>query len=160
MTTTRGALRELSGGHERDVRRVWYALRGIDVDPDGVTKLTGIKPDRVGRRGEPTPWTGIPRAEGLWLLFSGLGDADEFHEHLDALVGRLRPAWGAFVDLGRVHNAEVGAAIHLVEAQGPLIVVLPDVSASLAELGAAFAFDLYALTEEDDDADSSEPDTG
>lgn len=50
---------------------MWYALRGRDVDPDDFTELTGITPDRVGRRGEQTPGTGIPRADGLWLMVSG-----------------------------------------------------------------------------------------
>lgn len=40
-------------------------------------------------------------------------------------------------------------AIYLVEGQGPLVQVLPDVAADLAELNATLGFDLYAMPEPD-----------
>lgn len=144
----REELRELSGGHPADRRHVWYSLGGHDLDPAAVTKLTGIEPDQSWLRGDPKPRTGIPSADGAWLLESGLGPSDEFHDHLDALLNRLRPAWKAFVDLGQEYEATVEAAIYLLEAQGPLVQLLPDVANALGELHATLGFDLYALPEE------------
>jgi hypothetical protein len=145
----RQRLRDLGGGHPRDERRAWYAVRGADVDPSDVESLTGIPADRSWRAGDPRPRTGIARAEGLWLIFSGLGAGEEVHDHLDALLARMRPAWPAFADLGRRHEASVTVSIHCLEAQGPLVEVLPDVSAALAELNASLGFDLYALPEDE-----------
>lgn len=153
VTDERQALRDLSGGHPRDRRFVWYAVAGNDLDPAAVTARTRIDPDRAWRRGDPKPRTGIPFEDGVWWLDSGLGPGDEFHDHLDALLARLRPAWSAFVDLGVHFDASVDAAIYCLEAQGPLVQLLPDVAAALHDLNARLGFDIYALPEED-------PDTG
>jgi hypothetical protein len=144
-------LREFSGGHERDRRLLWYSLGGPTLDPDEVTRRTGIQPDQAWRAGDPKPRTGISQPEGAWFLNSGLGESDEFHDHLDALLARMRPAWATFVDLGRQYEADVEAAIYLLEAQGPLVQLLPDVSAALAELNATLGFDLYALPAGDEE---------
>jgi hypothetical protein len=144
----RRRLLDLGGGHPKDGRRVWYALRGQTLDAIEVTDTAGITPDRAWRAGDLRPGTGQPYEEGAWIVDSGLDDGDEFHDHLDALLARLHPAWATFVDLGRRFDASVGTAIYLAEAQGPLVIVLPDVSAALAELNAAVGFDLYVVTED------------
>ena len=147
---TRKALRALSGGHPNDQRHVWYAVAGKDLDPAAVTELTAIQPDRSWQRGDPKPRTGLPYADGAWLLDSGLGSSDEFHDHLDALLARLRPAWSAFVDLGRRYEATIEAAIYCYEVQGPLVQVVPDVASAISELNATLGFDIYALAEGSD----------
>jgi hypothetical protein len=152
----RQQLREISGGHERDRRYVWYSLRGPDLNPEEITRLTGIAPDKAWHAGDPKPRTGIPQREGVWILDSGLGESEEFHVHLDALIARMRPAWTTFVDLGRRLDVDVEAAIYLLGAQGPLVQVLPDVSVALAELNATLGFDLYAIPDDEDvDADQA-----
>jgi hypothetical protein len=125
-------------------------LVGPDLDPRSITGQTGIEPDEARRAGDAKPRTGAPYAEGAWLLESGLPRSAEFHDHLDALIARLRPAWPTFVDLGRRYEASVGTAIYSYEAQGPLVQVLPDVSAALAEINATLGFDLYALAGEEE----------
>jgi hypothetical protein len=145
----RQELRDLSGGHEHDRRFVWYALGGRDLDPDEITRLTRIRPDVSYRAEDPRPRTGLPYGEGVWHLDSGLGESDEFHDHLDALLARMRPSWTTFVDLGRRYDASVETAIYCLGAQGPLVQVLPDVSAAIAELDATLGFDLYAFPEDD-----------
>jgi uncharacterized protein DUF4279 len=141
-------LKALSGGHPNDRRHVWYALAGMELDPTDVTALTGVVPDNGWRAGDPRPRTGRLYAAGLWKIDSGLGPADEFHEHLEALLARMRPAWSTFVELGRRYEARVDAAIYCLEAQGPLVQVLPEVAAALHDLNATLGFDIYALPEE------------
>ena len=141
-------LRALSGGHPNDRRHVWYALSGTELDPADVTTLTGIAPDHSWRAGDLHPRTGGPHAEGFWKIDSGLRPEDEFHDHVDALVTRLRPAWSALVELGRRYEARVDAAIYCLEAQGPLVQVLPEVAAALHDLNATLGFDIYALPKE------------
>jgi len=147
---TRQVLRELSGGHPADERRVWFSLAGPDLDPDAVTALTDIRPSRSWRRGDPKPRTGLPYRDGAWLLESGLAASDEFHDHLDALITRLKPSWSAFVELGQRYEATVDVVICCREAQGPLIQLLPDVAAALSDLGATLSFDIYALPADGD----------
>lgn len=153
----RAKLRELSGGHPNDDRHASYVLRGEDLDPDEITRLTGLTPGLTFRRGDEKRWHSGPRKgelinnrrhdHGAWFLESGLSDSDEFHEHLDALLDLMRPRWDTFVKLGQRYGAEVWIAIYLREAQGPLVQVLPDVAGSFAELNATLSFDLYALPE-------------
>jgi hypothetical protein len=135
-------------GHPKDSRFAWYFLRGPAVNPDEVSQLTGMTPDTAWHVGDPKPRTGIPHTVGFWSVDSGLTPSDEFHEHLDALLERLRPSWSTFVALGQRFGAGVDSAIYLREAQGPLVQLLPDVAAALSELNATLGFDLYALVEE------------
>jgi hypothetical protein len=156
MTTDRRqTVRDLGGEHPRDRRFVWYAVAGPDLDPGAVTSVTGVHPDNAWRRGDPRPRTGIPYLEGAWSLDSGLGPSDEFHDHLDALLARLRPGWTAFVDLGNRFEASVETAIYCLEAQGPLVQLLPDVAGALHELNATLGFDIYALPEDEPDPDAT-----
>ena len=67
----------------------------------------------------------------------------------------MRPGWSAFVEMGRRHEANVEAAIYLSGGTGPLVQVLPEVSAALVELNATLGFDLYAFP--DSDGETTEP---
>ncbi len=128
MRDRREALRAISGGHGRDRRHVSYSLGGPHLDPDDVTRVTRIEPGpRLARWGRKAA-DGIPQPEGVWILESGRDEGDEFHDQLDAFLARLRPLWATFVALGQRYEASVEAAIYLLEAQGPLVQVLPDVS--------------------------------
>ena len=154
MKDRRTQLHILSGGHEADERHIWYALRGPDLDPEAISALTGIRPDRAHRRGEARPRTGEPYpdvalkspASMAWMIDSGLPRSAEVHDHLEALIARLAPARPAFIALGVRYEATVVGAVTLAEAQGPLVAITPAVAASLAELNALLAFDLYAAT--------------
>ena len=137
--------------HARDERFVWYLLAG-DFDPEDITAAAGLTPTKVGRKGERAgPRTARLVSESTWVVESGLTPSDEFHEHLDQLIIKLRPGWEALVAFGRQHQAFVTAAIYCREAQGPLVEVSPEASAALTELSATLGFDLYALPEDEPD---------
>jgi Domain of unknown function (DUF4279) len=144
MDDRRKELEDMSGGNTDDRRRVSYSLGGPDLDPDQLTKATGINPDFTARAGTPRPRTGLIHDQGIWLVDSGLDRSAEFHQHIDSLLARLTPAWGALVEMGQRFEADVDVAIHLAEAEGPVVVLLPDAAAKFAELNASVCFDLYA----------------
>jgi Domain of unknown function (DUF4279) len=127
---------------------VSFSLWGSHLDPIAITELTGINPDRSYRADEPLP-TGRPRTDGQWASGSGLADTDEFHDHVDALLARMRPAWDRFVELGDRYDAFVEAAIHCSESQCPLVEVEPAVSAALSELNATLGFDIWTIAREE-----------
>lgn len=133
--------------HARDERYLWFALEG-DFDPDAISQATGLSPDKSFRKGtSPRPGASIRKAS-TWMIDSRLTPSDEFHEHLEDLLARLRPAWEQVCALGRTYDSFVTAAIYCRWSQGPLVVVSPAHSAALAELGAELGFDIYALPEE------------
>jgi hypothetical protein len=138
----------VKGGHWNDERRVFFSLWGSALEPVAITELTGIHPDRSYRAGEPSP-TGRPRKDGQWAIGSGLAVTDEFHDHVDALLTRIRPAWDTFVELGHRYEAFVEAAIVCSEPQGPLLAVRPAVSAALSELNATLGFDIWSSAGEE-----------
>lgn len=140
--------------HARDERYVWFVLAG-DFEPDDITRATGLTPSEVRRKGDqPRPGAAILK-QSSWSIDSGLAPSDEFHEHLEDLLSRLRPGWSTLRELGKEHDAVVEAAIYCRQAQGPLVQVSPTHAGAIAELGATLGFDIYALPEDppDDEAD-------
>jgi hypothetical protein len=136
--------------HARDDRYVWFVLAG-DFEPDEITRATALTPTNAHRKGD-RPRPGAARLKkSLWSIDSGLTPSDEFHEHLDALLSRLRPAWTALCALGATHEAFVRAAIYCRQVQGPLVQVSPAHAAALAELRATLDFDIYAIPEDEPD---------
>ena len=140
--------------HARDERYVWFVLVG-DFDPDEITRVTGLTPSEIRRIGDkPRPGAAALK-NSSWSIESGLAPSDEFHEHVDDLLGRLRPGWSALRALGGAHEAHVEAAIYCRQAQGPLLQVSPAHGAAIAELGATLGFDIYALPEDEPDDDAA-----
>lgn len=139
--------------HARDERYVWFGFEG-DFDPDEISRLTGLTPDKAFRKGtRPRPGASLRKVSG-WMVDSRLTPADEFHDHLADLLARLQPAWDELCALGRTHSAFVTAAIYCRWSQGPLVEVSPAHGAAIAELGATLGFDIYALPEEQADGSS------
>jgi hypothetical protein len=139
-------LDELTGGHPDDCRFAAYVIRGVDVNPEEITQLTGIKPDDSWHIGDQLRHLPRRAPDSVWRINSGLADSDEFHRHIAALLARIRPAWPEFVSLGVRYSPYIDISIHLHEAQGPLVILLPDMMRDLAELNVEVGFDLYALT--------------
>ena len=138
--------------HARDERYVWFVLVG-DFDPDGISRATGLSPTKVRRKGDVLR-SGVALEHSSWSIDSSLSPSDEFHEHLDHLLGRLRPGWTALCALGATHEAHVEAAIYCRQAQGPLVQISPAHGAAIAELGATLGFDIYALPEDEPDEEA------
>ena len=134
------------GGHPDDCRTANYIIRGTDVDPEEITRLTGIEPDESWRTGDQLPISRRPARDSLWRIESGLADSDEFHRHIAALLVKMRPSWGAFVEFGKRYSPYIDVSIHLHEAQGPLVALLPDIMRELSGLNVELYFDLYAMT--------------
>lgn len=141
-------LEELSGGHPNDKRTVGYVLRGATLNPDEVTRVTGLRPDKSWHIGDKLPISARAARDSLWMIDSGLPDTEEFHRHVAALLARMRPSWKAFVAIGAQHSPYLEVSIRLYEAHGPLVVLLPEFIRELAELNARVVFDLYALPEQ------------
>jgi hypothetical protein len=134
--------------HARDQRYVWFGLEG-DFDPDDISRATGLTPSRTFVKGTNPRLGAAPRESSGWIVDSGLAPSIEFHQHLDCLLARLRPAWGVLRVLAREHEAFITAAIYCRWSQGPMVQISPAHSAAIAELGATIDFDIYALPEDE-----------
>lgn len=85
--------------YARDERYVWFGFEG-EFDPDEITRATGLTPSSTAMKGTKPRPRASTRTVSLWVIDSGLTPSDEFHEHLDDLLGRLRPAWDVLCVLG------------------------------------------------------------
>jgi hypothetical protein len=120
--------------------RVYYVLGGLTLDPEDVSRRTGLVADSEAPVGSFTPG-GKVRTVAFWKVESGLPSSDPFADHVAALLARLRPAWPAFVELGREHEASV---LVVVETNiNPLMGFEAQDLTALAELRVAIEFDMY-----------------
>jgi hypothetical protein len=86
------------GGDENDRKRASFRLMGPLLDPEAVTRETGLPPDVSHRKGDPhigprgrqyAPWP-----NGMWKLSSeqGLSESgNRLDDHLSWLLDRLEP---------------------------------------------------------------------
>jgi hypothetical protein len=81
------------GGDGPDRKRATFRVMGPALDPDKITRATGLAPDEAHRRGDPRR-RGDPFREGLWSVRSSppmpqLGN--HLEDHLCWLLDRVEP---------------------------------------------------------------------
>jgi hypothetical protein len=72
---------------------VSFVISGLELDPDEISKLLGIRPDHSHRKGDVKQLRSdktITRKNGNWSLRSKLSDYEPLEMHLDALLDRLK----------------------------------------------------------------------
>ena len=85
-----------------------------DLDPDAVTRATGLIPASLSRRGEPKP-NGNPHKSGRWTFTTRDLRRDSIEASLDDLFARVEPAWPALVELATRCSVAIEAYVHEVE---------------------------------------------
>ena len=63
--------------------RVYYSFDGPDLDPDEITRRTGLTPHTTYHAGERMR-NGRPRPAGLWEIRSERPETELFAHHVDA----------------------------------------------------------------------------
>jgi hypothetical protein len=124
---------------------VGLAIYGEDLDPDEVTRLLGIAPDRAFRRGMLNE-AGRPRRFGMWSI-SMRGDSTTEPDvcvAIEMLLDRIRVA----PDLWRVavtdaQTMRVSAGLKL-DAFNRGLDMRPDLLRRLADLRLELSLDIYA----------------
>jgi uncharacterized protein DUF4279 len=135
------------GGDHPDGKYVTFRLMGADLDPDKVTRATGLTPDREHRRGDPKP-SGSPYREGQWSICSspplpktGNGLVD----HLRWLIERLgphAPALRRICEEDELH-ADFFCGYFMGQANSGFAID-PATLESIAALGADLGIDVYS----------------
>lgn len=126
--------------------RVVLRISAIDLDPEHVTKATGLEPTLVQRRGEPQRFAkGLVHGEGAWQLKSTLPDVLDLRAHVEALVEPLEAARDALASL-RATGAELVLECTVVaHDRGERVVLDHELLARLAAL--SVDLDLHVATE-------------
>jgi hypothetical protein len=126
------------------------SITGFDADPDDVTRILGLMPTSVGRRGDPRA-SGRPRDfNGWWLELHAppLGDGAAHHSAIEALVAQLQGKEARFAELReRVHPKSIdiyGGIYHGDEQCG--VWLEPAQMAVLAGCGIGWGLDIFLDT--------------
>ena len=127
---------------------VQFTLRGVDLNPDDVTRLLGLQPTEAWRVGDRITAIRVPRffSDSAWRLHSGLPDTTDLEEQVKSLLDRLEPVWDVAVELGKKHYAEFSCVVYSYGGDRPAISFDNEVIKRLAELNATLDVDLYILS--------------
>lgn len=92
------------GGEQPDVKQASFRLMGDALDPDVITRTTGLTPQVAHRKGDPRPMTDYRRREelpapppwrtGIWMLHSEVDLARTEHrlqDHIGVLLEKIKP---------------------------------------------------------------------
>jgi hypothetical protein len=124
---------------------VSLSIYGADLEPDEVTRLLGIEPDRTHRRGMLRP-SGRPYDLGMWSI-SMRGDnttEPDVCAAIEMLLDRIRVApdvWRVAVTDAQTRRVNVGLVL---DAFNRDLDMRPDLLRRLAELGLELGLDIYA----------------
>lgn len=121
-----------------------YHLTGDDLDPDDVSRATGIEPTSVLRRGElHTPTSPRPVLINSWDVAVERPAEIDIEPCLEELIEKLRPAWSVLEPLGRTFHAFVVISIEPATSL-PALAIRPGLVQAIAELGAWFEIGISA----------------
>ena len=113
-----------------------YWLTGDDLDPDDVSRATGIEPTSTLRRGElPTSAARRPSLINSWDMAVERPAEIDIEPCLQELVDKLRHAWSVLEQLGRRFEAFVVISIEPATSL-PALAIRPGLVQAIAELGA------------------------
>ncbi|MBK6939347.1 MAG: DUF4279 domain-containing protein [Planctomycetes bacterium] len=134
--------------------RVAYVLSGPDLDPDAVTRATGVRADYAHHVGDEKRNVGGCvlgfHADGAWRIESRVeGDAlshKDIDAHVRALLDLLLPHVSKLREWAKRGEAVFDVlweSSYLRAGTGP--VLAPECVQGIAALGAAVAFDIVAI---------------
>jgi hypothetical protein len=148
--TTRG--RHRPSGQKWDIR-VRLILGGFANDPDELTKVVGIEPTEVKRRGDPVSWatseasaSEVPRVKSnFWILESPSERTETLVEQTRELLNLVATAAKAFRNLPIPDHPTISCVIY--DYTREVVLEFPaDVVTGAAAIGADIDVDYYDLS--------------
>ena len=129
-----------------------FYLSARDLDPEAVSQITGVQPDRAARRGdERRNYKGdliSPHDEGVWMISSAARvQSKDVNVHLNSLLTVLLPSQKVILQIIAEMKAETYFGVlwtsnYLYAGTGP--VLSHEVVRGMSDLGASIGFDIYA----------------
>ena len=144
---------DLNEHHASHIGRVQvdFFLSARDLDPNTVSQITGLKPDRDAKRGaERRNYKGqliAPHDEGFWMISSrGRVESKDINDHFDSLLMLLLPHREKLVQIidqtqGEAFFDVLWTSNYLYAGTGPMI--SRQAIQGISNLGASLGFDIY-----------------
>ena len=114
------------------------------LDPEEVTRSTGVVPTRVWQKGDIRPKTKIVETENGWELLSALSPAAPLVEHVGHLLSTIHPGVTQLQAFTRQYYSVLSCAVYCHESS-PEIHFEPSVIQKLAEMNLRLDIDIYCL---------------
>jgi|SRR5579883_2442928 len=123
-----------------------FILQGRDLDPEGVTAAVGIQPSETWRSGDLVSDRAIIRRKlDGWKVDSSLPLSSSLEEHVENVLGRLRPGWLPLVDFCTENQAKLYCVVRIYGGARPPIIFNRGILRDVVELSAAIEIDLYVF---------------
>ncbi len=125
---------------------VYFSVFGFEEDPEEVTRVAGVEPDEVWRRGE-TYSEAIPEArrrDNCWILTSGLDQYASHRDHFEKLLIRLEDLGDRLPALLEHYRCGVGVSRYYF-MDDPGFYLPARLLERYRELGIPLTFDQLAL---------------
>lgn len=144
LVDSSSALAEATDETEMTPRaKIRLNLTDFEVDPDEVSRLLGISPDFVCRKGEAILETLRSYPENGWRLVSSLSASSSVEEHVLNVLDRIEPVAHLLPRLERL-EVEVSCVVYYYDYT-PVLGLSREVIRRLARLGASLDYDLYDM---------------
>jgi hypothetical protein len=129
---------------------VSFRIFAPELDPDKVSQVLGLVPDRTHRKGD-YPRNNpkyFPYKHGMWGLHSQLPREEPFTAHLESLLAILEPKQKQILELSETNNVDFFCSLFWQSGfQLP-----PRLLRQIANLGAVLGVDVYPSDEESEEA--------
>jgi hypothetical protein len=127
-----------------DETRLFFTVTGSTLDPDEITRITGLQPAKIWHIGDTIGKGGRKYKENGWKLDSGLERSKSLDDHLAALLAKIEPVLAALSKLDASYYKELACVIEAYCAN-PGMHFDRNMITLLAQLGAEIDIDLYCL---------------
>jgi hypothetical protein len=125
-----------------------FYISGGEWDPSACTTALALEPRKMRRRGEVSRPQGPPAPANEWTLESEWVDVDSTDEPVAHLLDRLWPIRSAVRGFVEANAASCGVVVVVeILRERPVFELTKASLTRLADLGAAFSFDIYDLRE-------------
>jgi len=124
--------------------RVAIVITGFSCDPDDITRVLGVRPTDVWRRGDTIPPSTRRRVSNGWRLESSLPRDRSLEEHVTTILDRVSPSLHSLQELTTRPEIELACAVYFGN-QAPEMYLAPPLLARIAQFGASLDVDLYSL---------------
>ncbi|MGA3362779.1 MAG: DUF4279 domain-containing protein, partial [Solirubrobacteraceae bacterium] len=153
------------GGEEPDIKQASFRLMGDALDPDVITRRTGLTPQVAHRKGDPRPMTDYRRREGLaapppwrtgiWRLHSEVALARTGHrldDHIGVLLEQIEPVAATVKGFCAEQNlqADFFCGYHMHQWNSS-VGLSAETLTRVAALGAAIFLDVYGPDPDDEE---------
>jgi hypothetical protein len=131
--------------------QVSFFLSALDLNPDAISEVTGLNPDKTAKRGDDRRnYKGgqiSPHQEGFWMISSeGKVESKDINDHIDFLLALLLPHRATLSQIvwqlkGETFFDVLWTSNYLYAGTGPIISYKS--LQGMSDLGASIGFDIY-----------------